>query len=95
MRGERWNPPIFFGKTIEVLMNDGSFETDCIFWLIINANMRSILSNRHFTMQDLYSGTRRMLGVYIIYIYMYTVYVYILHIYIYIHIHTYTYPREQ
>ena len=35
MRAERWNPPIFFGKTIEVLMNDGSFETDFIFWLMM------------------------------------------------------------
>lgn len=87
MCGERWNPPIFLGKTIEVLMNDGSFETDFIFWLIM------LIWEAFFPTATSQCKTwTQVLGACLeyIYIYVYSIYIYIYYTYI----HTYTYPRE-
>lgn len=85
MCGERWNPPIFLGKTIEVLMNDGSFETDFIFWLIM------LIWEAFFPTATSQCKTwTQVLGACLeyIYIYVYSIYIYILYIYTYIYIPT-------
>ena len=87
MRGERWNPPIFFGKTVEVLMNDGSFDTDFIFWLIM------LIWEAFFpTVTSQCKTCTQVLGacleyIYICIQYIYNIYIYIIHIYIHIHTH--------